>query len=937
MLLERDAELAVVGAALDSALAGSGSMVLIEGPAGIGKTALLERARQLALELGMRVQIARGGTLERDLAHGVARQFLEPPIRAASEEQRAALLSGAAALAAPVVLPETSAAAAGSAADRRGPVVHGLYWLTANLAAESPLLLLVDDVQWSDPASLRYLTYLARRLDGLRVAVVAAVRVGEVADEDRALAELAAGPSTRMLRPAPLSDDAVEEMVRANLHAQPEAAFATACREATGGVPFLLEELLQSMASSGVVPSVQGAAAVTTVTSSTVAHATLLRLARLSATALPVARGVAVLGRHASVRRVASLAGVDEAAVVRSCDALAEAHILRSGAPMTFVHPIVMASVYDELPAGERSLMHAAAAQLLIAEGEPDEEVAVHLLATGPGTAVATVATLRTAARSAIDRGAPESAIAYLQRCVTEPPPADDRGAIYHELARAETIVRDRNAADDLARALRLTADPLARALIALDLVETQMFGGHWDAALAEVERALGELGDRDAETAARLEVFRAGMVANDPRHIDDFERDRARLNRLASGEGRAASLMAALLASCAVCRIEPAADVAALAVRGLDGSRLMSGEDADAWGPQAAGALAYLGEFDRALAAADAMRAAARRRGSVYGFVRASGLRALVESLRGDLRAVEADLRSAFDLARDHELMFAAPPLLRWSIEALVERPQLDDIAAAVEQIDLDPALDASFSGAWLLEARGRLRLQRGEFAAARADLSRCGEVMTRLHTTNPIVSGWRCALALTLPQAERVEARRLATDELRLATVTGLARPQGIALRTLALLDDGAARIAGLRESAALLDGSDAPLESARTLGALGSALRAAGQRSEADEPLRAALDLAHRCGAERVAARAEDELRGIGARPRRRAASGMDSLTPSEARVAAQAATGMTNREIAQALFVTSKTVENQLSRVYQKLGIKGRDALAAALAG
>ena len=937
MLLERDAELTAVGAALDRALAGSGSLLLIEGPAGIGKTALLDQARQLALARGMRVQVARGGTLERDLAHGVARQFLEPPIRAASEQQRAALLSGAAALATPVVLPETSEPVAGAGADRRGPVVHGLYWLTANLAAEAPLLLVVDDVQWSDPASLRYLTYLARRLDGLRVAVIASLRAGEVDDEDRALAELAGGPSTRVLRPAPLSDSAVEKMVRANLHAEPDVAFASACREATGGVPFLLEELLHSMAGSGIVPSAAGASAVTTVTSSTVAHATLLRLARLSPTALPVARCVAVLGRHASVRRIARLAGFDETQVLHSCDALADAHILQSGTPPRFVHPIVLASVYDELPAGERSLLHAAAAQLLVAEGEPDEEVAAHLLATAPGAEPGTVSVLRTAARSAIARGAPESAIAYLHRCVAEPPPVDDRGTVFHELARAETIVRDHNAADDLGRALRLTADPLQRARIALDLVETWMFGGRWDAALAEVDRALAELGERDAETAARLEVFRAGMVANDPRRIDDFERDRARLDGLAAGHGRAAGLMAALLASCAVCRIEPAAEVSSLALRGLDGSRLMSGEDADAWGPQAAGALAYLGEFDQALAAADTMRSAARSRGSIYGFVRASGLRALVESLRGDLRAVEADLRSAFGLVRDNELMFAAPPLLRWSIEALVERPQLDDIAAAVEQIDLDPALDAAFSGAWLLEARGRLRLQRGQLDAARTDLARCGEVMTRLHTTNPIVSGWRSALALALPRQDRAEARRLVAAELDLAAATGLARPQGVALRALALLDDGQGRIDGLRRSAAVLAGSDAPLEAARTLVALGSALRAAGRRNEADDPLRAALDLAHRCGAERTAARAEEELHAIGARPRRRAASGMESLTPSEARVAEQAATGMTNREIAQALFVTSKTVENQLSRVYQKLGIKGRDGLAAALAG
>ncbi len=936
-LLERDAETAAVDEALSAARGGSGAVVIVEGPAGIGKSAVLDYARHRAASQGMRVHVARGGSLERDLAHGVARQLLEPSVRAASDDQRAALLSGAAGLARPVILPEAiDEPDATTDGDRRAPVVHGLYWLTANLAAEAALLLAVDDAHWSDAASLRFLAYLARRLDGLPVVVLATIRTGETPAEDHALDELAAGPATRVLRPAPLSEPAVEAMVRGALHDEPDREFATACRAATGGVPFLLEELLGALSTGGVAPSAAGVAAVTKITSRTVGHATLLRLSRLSSTALPVARYTAVLGRHTTLRRLASLAGIDEAEALRSCDALAAANILRSGQPTTFVHPIVMTSIYDELPAGERSLAHLRAAQLLAAEGEPDEEVAAHLLATEPGTSEATVSTLRTAAQRALTRGAPESAIAYLRRCIAEPPPMAERAALLHELARAEAVVRDPNAAADLERALELTAEPVGRARIALDLVETWMFAGRWSAALAEVGRALAELGDRDPETAARLEVFRAGMIANDPGHVDEFEHDRPRLARLAAGDGRAARLMAALLASCAVCRAEPAHEVDALAEHGLDGARLMTSKDADAWGPQAAASLAYLGELDRAAAAAEAMRVATRRRGSVYGFVRATALRALIDGLRGDLRAVEADLRSAFDLARDNELMFSAPPLLRWSIDALLERPELDDIAAAAEDLDLEPGLGASFSGAWLLEARGRLRLVRGDRDAARADLTGCGEMMTRLHVKNPVVSAWRSALALSLPEDERAEARRLASEELDLARSTGLARPEGVALRTLGLLDEGDARTATLYEAAACLDGSDAPLESARTLVALGTALRRGGQRAAADAPLRSGLDLAHRCGAERLAGRAEDELRAIGARPRRRAASGLDSLTPSEARVAGAAADGMTNREIAQALFVTSKTVENQLSRVYQKLGIRGRELLADALA-
>jgi DNA-binding CsgD family transcriptional regulator len=129
--------------------------------------------------------------------------------------------------------------------------------------------------------------------------------------------------------------------------------------------------------------------------------------------------------------------------------------------------------------------------------------------------------------------------------------------------------------------------------------------------------------------------------------------------------------------------------------------------------------------------------------------------------------------------------------------------------------------------------------------------------------------------------------------------------------------------------------LKGADAPLERARTLVELGAALRRANQRAAAREPLTAGLDLAHACGAERLAARAKEELQASGARPRRQRVFGPDSLTSAEARVARMAAEGMTNREIAQALFVTAKTVENQLGVVYRKLRVRSRDQLGAAL--
>jgi DNA-binding NarL/FixJ family response regulator len=136
-------------------------------------------------------------------------------------------------------------------------------------------------------------------------------------------------------------------------------------------------------------------------------------------------------------------------------------------------------------------------------------------------------------------------------------------------------------------------------------------------------------------------------------------------------------------------------------------------------------------------------------------------------------------------------------------------------------------------------------------------------------------------------------------------------------------------------LRDAVETLRGSPAQLEHAEALAALGAALRRSGERKAAREPLREALELAQRCEAVALAERARDELVATGARPRRPYLSGPDSLTASERRIARMASTGMSNRDIAQALFVTVRTVETHLSHVYRKLDLHSRAELGGAL--
>ena len=215
-LLERDRELERIGVLLAGCVAGEGGVLLVEGPAGIGKTALLESARGRARDAGVRVLGARAGELEREFAHAVVRQLFEPSLAAVGARERATLLAGAAGLAAPVVAPGPAPATA-LVSDQAFPVIHGLYWLTANLARGGPVLLVVDDAHWCDRPSLRFLLYLARRLEGLPVAILLAARMREPGGEVQLLDQIAAEPMTRVLAPAALSVGAVGELVRASL------------------------------------------------------------------------------------------------------------------------------------------------------------------------------------------------------------------------------------------------------------------------------------------------------------------------------------------------------------------------------------------------------------------------------------------------------------------------------------------------------------------------------------------------------------------------------------------------------------------------------------------------------------------------------------------------------------------------------------------------
>jgi DNA-binding CsgD family transcriptional regulator len=300
-----------------------------------------------------------------------------------------------------------------------------------------------------------------------------------------------------------------------------------------------------------------------------------------------------------------------------------------------------------------------------------------------------------------------------------------------------------------------------------------------------------------------------------------------------------------------------------------------------------------------------------------------------------GNLADAEADARVALETG-PRLPGFHAACALAVLLETLAERGEFEAAEAADTRYRLAEQFPAMIHGAWLLAARGRLRLAELQPAAALGDLAAVGDLCARLHSPSPTTAPWRSDAALAhLALGASAKARALAAEEVTLAQAYHGPRALGIALRAAGLTEGGRRGIELLRQAAGVLENSAARLEHARAMTDLGAALRRAGQRAESREILRPALDLAHRCGALALAERARAELVTAGGRPRRLVLSGLDSLTPSERRVAQLAAVGLSNRDIAQNLFITSRTVEGHLTHAYHKLAITSREQLPAAL--
>jgi tetratricopeptide (TPR) repeat protein len=833
VLVEREHELGRLEAAIAEAASGQGSSVIIEGPPGIGKTALLDHTRELAETAGMRVLSTSAAELENDFGFSVIRGLFEPVLAGLNADERSTLFGGAARLATgPLGLDDgpTPPVELGSA-------IHGIYWLCANLADRGPMLLAVDDLHWADEPSLLFLSYLARRATEHPLLICVTMRPAddEPAEKYRGALRSAAGD---VLRPEPLSDAGVARLVADMLSADAAPEFWKACAHASGGNPFLLIEALSELRHDGVEPTAAEAGRLGDLRPETLARSLLARLARLGPVASRVANAVAILGADADLRRVALVAETDPQAVADAVSGLRREGILAPDARLGFTHPLIRHAVYSHISEPQRGLGHLHAAKILDGDGMT-ARVAPHLLVAERHGDPWVVALLREAADTALAGGTPASAAALLDRASTEPCDESDRPAIGVELGRALARAGDLDAAGKaLGHAHDLVDDPVQSAAIALELGRVLRLAGRIPEAVAVLDQASERLvpeAHHDEAIALEAEIALASHMGRPAKEWVDrlaAVADRAPGTSLPDRTVRSIySYVAAATGTrdaTAVARLAHSS----IAPSGMDPPQLLQ---------LAAAGLAMSGALTEALSVLDRAVRTTQELGdaSQFGFVCLT--RTWVAHRAGRVRESEADARAVFTIAADSPVY--GPYGVASLVITLIERNALDEAEELLathglaETTGVETALAAS-----LYAVRGRLRRVRGRAKEGLADIERCRDVVNQLGFTSPHFMEWRTEAALChLALGDRDLAREVASEDLALSRAFGAPREIGFALRIAGMIEGGAPGLELHAESVHVLADSEAELDHAKSLVELGAALRRDGKRADAQDRLR------------------------------------------------------------------------------------------------
>ncbi|MFI0819450.1 ATP-binding protein [Streptomyces sp. NPDC021098] len=922
MLLERDTEVAQVKQALRAAATGTSSLLLLTGPLGIGRTALLQRLALLAGE-DVRVLRANAAAMEQDFAFGVVRQLFDSLLTGAPAEQRDRWLREHGDFTRMVLADDALPLGECGSVTLSETVLNGLRALLADVGTCDPVLILVDDLQWVDAPSLRWLAYLVKRLHGLRVVLVLTLRDGDPRARQLTLREIT-DAAQRVLRPAPLSPGAVAEMVLDQFGEPGDEEFSRACHEISAGNPLFLRSVLVTLAVDGHRPTAGHTEAARRQRPSQLRE----RLAGCMRTqpqpVRDLAAAIAVLGDQGEPDLMARLAGLDPIGFAAALRTLGQLGLLADEQEPHFVHHVVQDAVESSMTVAERERLHDTAAALLYRNGSSAELVAAQLMAVTASQHPWSVEVLRAAADTALRRGAPDIATRYLRRALLDASlSGESRGRMLIDLATAERGFDPAACERHISQAIPLLTTPRQRAAAALR-ISPNVVGVVPPAVLDLFHQVVEDLGPASAldgsarDVALRLEARLRYVEYEDPAGLAaSVERLSALGPEPPIGSTAERELATVLLNAAMLTTRRPAAEVARLA------GRVLEREPATANRAHSPLPLVAV-----ALVAADSVRGISswpapepRSPGqdgtAVDALVHAE--QALLLVARGRAARAREPAERAMRLAGAH-----------WPEAGILATVALTGVALELEDAELvERLLDAAgrrrsaylafTSSLQLLKASQDVR--HGRWTSALDTLLACGRQLEAAGWRNPVLFRWRpWAAALQHRIGESRAALALAEEEHARAEDWGAPVALGRALRLKGRLYGGAHGTNLLRESADVLRASANELELARSLALLARRLDGA----EAAALLREAGVLAAACGAPWLVEQTE-QGRGTPA-PRPEAA-----LTRTERTVVSLAGGGLTNQEIAGRLGVTSRAIEKHLTHAYRKLDITGRRQL------
>lgn len=900
---------------------GRAGAAFVSGAGGMGKTSLLMRARAEFERHEGTVLFATGR--EPGSACSTVRELFEPLGLTASGAATSPLLAGAARWALPALVPGSGPAFDEAGENARYLILCGLHRLAAHLMADGPLTIMLDDVHRCDPLVLRWVDFLLHRTFDKPLLVVLAYDADATGPGRELLTTVTGHAAGTTVELGPLSRAETAELITAALGASPEPSFVRLCSELSGGSPFSLRSLLAELRDHGVRPDGPELRRVAEIGERVLFGAMPARLDRLPENVRKVAVGIALLGAT-EPRMITALLKLPAPTVAAAVDVLRRQGLLAADR-MEFVVEQARGAVLGELPPGELDALGLRGALLLQDEGRPPEEVARLLVDLPELPEPWMTSTLRSAAACARRRGATEDEVRFLERVLQAVP---DHTETLIELAGALSDADPEAAMVHLMSAIERTACLRARAPLVTRYGVLSLRAGKTAPAfrlLADVlDGVAGELPASDGCLHREVQAVFLGVGLSSEPSVRETLR-RARTMVVPDGDtpsGRAAVGMLAGIVMLDGGSAEQAADHARAAV---------SGALTVSHGPLmlAAKVLDHAGLPEEALAALDRIVEDTRRGGTVRTHCHALAVRSAVAARMGRSARAAADARAAMEAAREQS----------WALPRIVFAAQLVN-RGEPERAEtlLDEIHQSNFAWEYpeMLGVRAGARLLLGDSEGGLSSLLRCGRSMAKAGISGSVSAPWWVQAAVVLTDLDRrSEALDLVEAQEERSTRWGTPESVGLSLLARGVATPGRRGLELMTESVERLVASPARFGQLQAELLLGRGLLQVGDDAGARKYLRRAANLAVRCGCPSVHAIAKRMLVSAGGRMRGLNGEPSDLLTAAEWRVAEYAMAGATNRDIAETLFVTLRTVETHLSSVYRKLGVASRAEIAPAL--